>query len=248
MRIFDRIEIDKLERRDWQLWLLAISMIVILGAGVVVLMVPTVFGAAAGTSGTQPLRRVFVAFCVLNFLFVVYVADRQLAIRRLRRRLAEEQRRSAEFRARASSELIQTLPNFVHFQDSLAMQFRRASNGHEPLSLLVVELKPSKALTDPTEIETACGDAAKAMLRKLRAEDSIYRLGPSTFGVLLPGLSTCGVEMLSSRLAESLTDAAGAAGRFAFETERVSFPEHVSAAHEMEVVARSRQATQSSLR
>lgn len=240
MRIFDRIEIEKLDRRDWQLWLLAISMILILGAGVAVLMVPSVFGTPANLTGTQPLRRAFVAFCVLNFLFVVYVADRQLAIRRLRRSLIEEQRRSAELRAKASSELIQSLPNFAHFQDSLAMQFRRALNGREPLSLLVVGLKPSQTLTEPTEVETAYGDAVKAMLRKLRAVDSIYRIRPGAFGILLPGLDRVAVDTVSARLAESLTDAAGASGRFAFETERVSFPEHVSAAHEMEVVARSR--------
>lgn len=240
MRIFDRIEIDKLDSRDLQLWLLAISMIVILGTGVAVLMVPSVFGAVASSSAAQPLRRAFVAFCVLNFLFVFYVLDRQMAVRRLRRSLNEEQRRSADLRARASSELIQSLPNFTHFQDSLAMQFRRALNSREPLSLLVVGLKPSPTLTDPMEVETAYGDAVKAMLRKLRAEDSIYRLHSGAFGILLPGLDQCGVDRVSARLAESLTDAAGAAGRFAFETERVSFPEHVAAAHEMEVVARSR--------
>ena len=240
MRLFDRIEIDKLDRRDWQLWLLAISMIVILGTGVALLMYPSIFGAPVGSVGAQPLQRTFVAFCVLNFLFVVYVLDRQMAIRRLRRRLLEEQRRNAKLRAKASSDLIRSLPNFAHFQDRLAMQFRRAANSHEPLSMLLVGLKQSATLADAAEVETAYGDAVKAILRKLRAEDSIYAMRPGVFGILLPGLTPAGTSLVAARLAEGLTDVAGAVSRFSFEMDVVSYPEQVAAAHQMEELARSR--------
>ncbi|HLW79648.1 MAG TPA: GGDEF domain-containing protein [Terriglobia bacterium] len=240
MKIFDRIEIEDLDRRDRHLWLLAIVMIVILGTGVALLMYPSVFAVAPGSGDVPVLRRTFVAFCVLNFLFVVYVLDRQIAVRRLRRCLIEEERQNTELRARASSELIRSLPDFNHFQDRLAMQFRRASHSHEALTLLVVGLKPSGTLRQGAELETAYGDAAKAILRKLRTEDSVYRICPGVFGVLLPGVNGRGLEAISTRLAESLTDVAGAAGRFAFEMETVSYPENVTAAHEMEIVARSR--------
>lgn len=237
--IFDRIEVDKLDRRDRQLWLLAVSMIVILATGVAVLMYPSVFGAAPQPN-TPTFQRIFMGFCVLNFLFVVYVLDRQFAIRQLRRSLAEEQKRNAELRVRASSELLRSLPNFAHFQDRLAMQFRRAVNGHDPLSMLVIGLRPSPALTDPVECETAYGDAVQSILRKLRAEDSIYRIRTGVFGILLPGLARSGAGFVAARLSESLTDAAGAGGRFSFALETVSYPEHVTAAHEMEEAARSR--------
>ena len=239
MRLFDRIEIDKLDRRDWQLWLLAISMIVILGTGVAVLMYPSIFGAPVRARGEQP-QRTFVGFCVLNFLFVVYVLDRQVAIRRLRRRLLEEQQRNAELRAKASSDLIRSLPNFAHFQDRLAMQFRRAANSREPLSMLLVGLKPSATLADAAEVETAYGDAVKAILRKLRAEDSIYAMRPGVFGILLPGLPPASTSLVAARLAEGLTDVAGAVSRFSFEMHVVSYPEQVAAAHQMEELARSR--------
>src|SRR5881396_2984184 len=139
MRVFDHIEIDELDRRDRHLWLLAISMIVILGAGTALLMYPPVFGAPSDPSARM-FQRIFVGFCALNSLFVVYLLERQVTIRRLRRRLIEEQRRNAELHAKASKDLIASLPNFAHFQDRLAMQFRRAVNSREPLSLLVVSL------------------------------------------------------------------------------------------------------------
>lgn len=239
MRIFDRIEVDALDRRDWQLWLLAVSMIVILGAGVAVLMYPSVFGAPPGPN-TPGFQRVFTAFCVLNFLFVVYVLDRQFAIRQLRKSLAAEQKRNTELRVKASSELLHTLPNFAHFQDRLAMQFRRAVNSRDPLSMLVIGLKPSALLSAPLECETAYGDAVQAMLRKLRPEDSIYRIRSGVFGILLPGLRRSGAGVVAERMSESLTDAAGAGARFSFAVETVSYPEHVTAAHEMEEAARSR--------
>jgi len=239
MRVFDHIEIDELDRRDRHLWLLAISMIVILGAGTALLMYPPVFGAPSDPNARM-FQRIFVGFCALNSLFVVYLLERQVTIRRLRRRLIEEQRRNAELHAKASKDLIASLPNFAHFQDRLAMQFRRAVNSREPLSLLVVSLTPSKTSTQPGEIETALGDAVKAVLRKLRAEDSLYKVRRGVFAILLPGLPRTTADCFASRLADGLADVAGALSRFSFEMETMSYPEHAAAAHEMEQMARSR--------
>jgi hypothetical protein len=82
--------------------------------------------------------------------------------------------------------LLETLPGFPHFQDRLTMGFRGAAQISEPLSLVLVRLKPSHTFDNPREISIALRDAARVLIRKLRTDDSLYLLSASVFGIVLP--------------------------------------------------------------
>jgi hypothetical protein len=82
--------------------------------------------------------------------------------------------------------LLETLPGFPHFQDWLTMGFRGAAQISEPLSLVLVRLKPSHTFDNPREISIALRDAARVLIRKLRTDDSLYLLSASVFGIVLP--------------------------------------------------------------
>jgi len=238
MRVFDQIDAMTLDRREWHLWLLAIVFIVVLGLGMALLMYPTAFSSPVILTGTT-LRKAFFGFCTLTILLAGYLLDRQLIIRQLRRELLEEQARNVAIRHQASAELLETLPGFSHFQDRLAMEYRRANTTHQPLSMLIISLSPSHLLSDLKEIDASYGDAAKAVVRRLRREDSIYMFRPGVFGIVLPGTSGNDAYRVSERLAEGLRDASGASDRFAFDLRVVNYPEHTASAREMEQVARS---------
>lgn len=238
MRIFDQIDPLAIDRRDSQLWMLAIAIILVLAAGVALLMYPAVVTGPLPLSGAT-LRKVFIGFCVLCALLVGYLLDRQLVIRRLRRQLSEEQTQNARLLEQASADLLETLPGFSHFQDRLAMEFRRAANTQLPLSLVMVSLRPSPALSDTGGVATAFGDAAKALIRRLRREDSIYLFRLGVFGIVLPGLSGANANRVAERLDEGLTDASGASNRFSFDVRMLNYPEHSATAREMEQMAAS---------
>jgi GGDEF domain-containing protein len=236
MRIFDRIDAATLERRDWQLWALAMVTIFVLTAGLAVLMYPTVLSAAEGSGGVL-LRRSFLGFCVLCLLLEVYLLDRQLVIRRLRSQLVEEQRLKASILEQASADLLGSMPGFSHFQDRLTMEFRRAANIQQPLSLLVVGLKVSRDVSSTGGVAAAQGDAAKVLIRKLRGEDSIYLFRSGVFGIVLPGVRGADANRVAERLHEGLADAAGANCRFTAEIRMINYPEHSSTARELEQMA-----------
>jgi GGDEF domain-containing protein len=238
MDIFDRIEPSKVDRRDAQLWVLAIAMILILSGGLALLAYPAIFSGPVEVSGPW-VRRVFMGFCALSLLLIGYLIDRQVTIRRLRSRLQSERTRAARLLSQASADLLETLPRFEHFQDRLAMEFRRAVSLQQPLSLLIVQLKFASGLGGLPESSTAIGDAAKAMVRKLRGEDSMYLFSMGVFGVLLPGVRGMDAHRVSDRLADGLHDASGAGNRFSFEVRVVNYPEHVAAAREMEQTAKA---------
>jgi GGDEF domain-containing protein len=238
MTLFDRIEPAKLDRRELQLWVLAITVILVLATGMALLMYPTAFLNPLILTGLT-LRKAFFGFCALSVLLVGYLIDRQIAIRQLRQRLAEKQNLILRIRSEASADLLRSLPGLDHFQDRLIMEHRRASRSGQPLSILAVRLTPARGLTETGEVVAACGDAAKAITRKLRNGDSLYRLATGLFSLVLPGLDTENAYRMADRLSDGLGDASGASSRFTFEVRVFNYPEHVATARQLEDAART---------
>jgi GGDEF domain-containing protein len=234
MRVFDRVPSGSLERREMHLILLAGSSIIVLAAGLALFMYPVVFSPTASAS-SRAMSVAFIGFCVLSVLLVLYLVDRQVTIRRLRLEIAEERMRSSEALKQASADLLATLANFSSFQDQLAMEYRRAAAGKQNLSVLVVATKVREAFSEPSLSMAVFGDAAKAISRKLREQDSIYILTYGHFGVILPGVDASSVKRVSARLVEGLRDAAGASNRFSFAVHGITYPEQASSAHDLEL-------------
>jgi GGDEF domain-containing protein len=239
MRVFDRVPpSESLERREMHLILLACLAIIVLAAGLALFMYPVVFSQAPTAPVSPPPRAMSIAFfgfCLLSILLAVYLVDRQFTIRRLRQQIGEERRRSSEALRQASADLLATLAHFSSFQDQLAMEFRRAAAGKQNLTVLVITTKVLEALSDVNASTSVFGDAAKAITRKLREEDSIYILARGHFGVILPGVDSPTAKRVSARLVEGLTDAAGANNRFSFDVHGITYPEQASSAHDLEL-------------
>ncbi len=238
MHIFDHIDPTKLERRDAQLWMLAIAMLVIFAVGIALLIYPAAFTMPVVLSGSF-LKKIYFGFCTLALLVVGYLMERRIVISRLRAQLKEEESRRQRLLNEASADLLASLPGLEHFHDRLAMEFRRAVHAELPLSLVLVSIRPAARLTDPGDVTNAFGDAAKAMLRKLRGEDSIYLFHPGVFGVVLPGVPAPSARRVEERLSEGLDKAAGANSRFTAHLQAVNFPEDVATAHEMDRAAKA---------
>jgi GGDEF domain-containing protein len=233
MDVFDKVNQQTLNRRDRQLSILALAMIVILGGGMALLMYPAVFAKTASTAA-PPSRPLFFGFCALCILMVIYLVNRQFMVQQLRSKLIEEREQMAAILEQSSAELLATLMGFSHFQDRLIMDFRRSTQTQEPLSLLLVRLNPSKHFKEGPQAQVAFGDAAKVLSRKLRGEDSLYRLSSGVFGIVLPATNEAAAKQAASRLAEGLADASGASNRFTAEIQVVNYPKNVTTASEME--------------
>lgn len=233
MEIFDRVDPGKVDRRHWQLSMLSLGMIVVLGAGVALLMYPAVFGSNAAP-GEPHSRILFFGFCGLCVLVVAYLLNRQYLVHQLRKDLVEQRTEIAHLRQEASSDLLGTLPGFNHFQDRLTMGFRRAAQIGEPLSLVMARLRPSPMFDSTPEVAVARGDAAKVLMRKLRKDDSLYLLASGVFAIILPNTPSADMNRIAERMAEGLADASGASNRFSVDIQVVNYPEQASTASEIE--------------
>jgi len=232
MLIFDRVRLQDIDRRDWQLWVLAIVMILILAGGLALHMF-----ALASTTGLWVSRRAIltgiIGFCVLAVLFAGYLVDRLIVIAHLRRELREEKKRNLEMRTQGNKELLQTLSGPTQFGERLGLELHRAAQSKLPLSGLTISLEVSPGISDADGIYSAFGDAVKAMMHRLRADDSIYQFTSGVFGLLLPGTGLDLARGVAMRVADALNEAMGISKRYSFDIHISNFPEHAKTAEQM---------------
>jgi len=225
MKIFDEIRVQNLDRRQFQLTVLASMSIVVLATGVAVLMYPAIFSQDILVS-RQTFRFAFYGFCCLSVLLVGYLWDRQLTIRRLTKQVQSEQRRSTSFRSRAGSDLLNTIPGIAGFREQLSALNRRTAGGKAaPVSVAVVRLYLSGMVSDKTDEQVVFGDAAQVIQRRLRRTDSVYVLSSGVYGIILPGMDQLSAQRFTASLELGLLDAAGVDSRFTADVQLLKTPE-----------------------
>jgi GGDEF domain-containing protein len=235
MGTLNRTELDRLERRELQLTILAAAFVLVQAAGLAMFMYPLVFLHPIGNKWT--LRAAFFGFCALTVLFVGYLLDHQRTVHKLKQQILAELERNITLQHQASVDLLQTMPDQNHFWDRLTMEYRRAMTMQKTLSILLVKAKPAVAIQNDASSE-AWSDAAKAMSRKLRPTDSIYRLATDTFALVLPETDVLNAKRVAVRLQEEL-QTVRAKHNVSFEITAHNYPEHVKSAHELEDIVKS---------
>jgi GGDEF domain-containing protein len=237
MATLNRTELDKLERREWNITLLAAVFVLVLATGLALFMYPLVF-VHPDESRKWMLRVAFFGFCALTLLFVGYLFDHQRTVSKLKQQLLSELERNVELRHQAGVDLLQSMPDINHFWDRLTMEYRRAMTMQKNLSLLLVKTKIGGAPSKPEGNSAGWSDAAKAISRKLRPTDSIYRLAPDLLGIVLPETDTVNAKRVAMRLQEELQPVRANHG-LAFDITSHNYPEHVKSAHELEDIVKS---------
>jgi diguanylate cyclase (GGDEF)-like protein len=236
MGMLNRAELDNLERRELQLTILAAAFVLVQAAGLAMFMYPLVFLHPIGNKYT--LRVAFFGFCALTLLFVGYLLDRQRTVRKLKEQILAELDRNVTLQHQASVDLLQSMPDQNHFWDRLTMEFRRAMTMQKTLSLLLVKAKSANASANNDGSSEAWSNAAKAMSRKLRPTDSLYRLSTDTFALVLPETDVLNAKRIAVRLQEEL-QGVRAKHNLAFDITAHNYPEHVKSSHELEEIVKS---------
>jgi GGDEF domain-containing protein len=228
-------ELERLERRDRQLWLLALSMLGVLTLGLIVVLVPMIFGGGAPGAGLGRDAKLFYALSVLMIIFNIHLVRRQSLIRQLRRELLREE---LELRSQQGrQDLLSSLPGREQFHDSLAMQFRRAQTTAHPLSVVSVVVDPERKFTQEVERSQVLGEAAKALRGRLRSGDTLYRCTDQLFCALVPGMTRDQAHSLEGRLTDTLTHIREQKPALAFTTSVVNFPADTRSATQMASLA-----------
>jgi predicted signal transduction protein with EAL and GGDEF domain len=193
----DSRQIARLEHREIELSRLATLFVVILGVALAAFMYMYVFLVFRGRSWT--LNVAFAGFCLLAILFVAYLQLHQKSVRKLRQQVMAELERNAQLRDEPSAGLVTTMPNLAHFWDRLTAEHEMALAGETGLSVMIIEIRSATGESqedDPTLIL----DTVATVTRRLRTMDSLYRLSPNVFGLVLPSTDGLCAGAISLRL------------------------------------------------
>ena len=127
------------DRQDWQLWLLTVSVIIVLGGGLMSFMFPSVFWSN-NSSLFQAQDKAFYGFCLMMALSLSHVLQKQSALRKMRHDLVRERyRREQELIHNTLHDSLTNLPNRALLMDRVERcitgQQRRKDSGDKPKAM-----------------------------------------------------------------------------------------------------------------
>lgn len=218
-----------------QLTIFSSVFVIVLASGLAMFMYPLVFVHPEGNKWT--LRVAFFGFCALTLLFVGYLFDRQRTFNNLKEQLLAELERNVALQLQASADILKSMPDQKYFWDRLTMEFRRSLTMEKTMSLVLVKVKNPGA-PSANDRKSALSDAAKALSKKLRPTDSIYRLSDELFGIVLPETDTLNAKRIAIRLQEDL-QTIRARYSITFDLTAHNYPDHVKSSHELEDIVKS---------
>src|SRR5216683_2757242 len=86
MTTINRQELERLERRELQLTIIAAVFVFVLASGLAIFMYPLVF-VHPDIANRWTLRVAFFGFCALTLLFIGYLLERQSTVRKLKQQI-----------------------------------------------------------------------------------------------------------------------------------------------------------------
>ncbi len=202
-------KLQKLERRDWWLWSMAVVVMLLLTFAVFTMSFPGLI-KVDDPFFEASLNRAVRGLIGLVLIFNSYTIYQQVSVKRLRREFSkgiEEMRvlqaRAEEFERLAMVDALTGLPNRRSADARLASEAARSARYGHPLTVISFDLDKFKQIND-TYGHLAGDLVLKEFARRLgtaiRKSDIAARMGGDEFLVLLPECSSSQVQALLDRL------------------------------------------------
>ena len=206
-----------LERRDWELWSIALLLLTVFAGG----LLADFYHRTTEARLLSPLvaRFLWVALFGLIALVVllnIYLIVRRRALLQLWRRHLLQQQESEQEREQAMLDPLTQLYSRRFFDDMIPKEVCRSERTGRPLSFLLLDLDGFKKINQ--ELGHFVGDevlrGVAALLRDtLRASDYSFRFGGDELLAVLPDTPAEGVAEVAARLQKKLAARADLAQR-----------------------------------
>ena len=202
-------ELDRLERRDWWLWITAIIVMSLLTVAVVSMSFPNLL-KVDDPFFQYSLNQAIHGLVGLVLLFNAYTVYQQWTIKKLRRQFSEQlgmmnrlQARAEEYHKLATSDALTGLYNRRFGDQRLEAEAARSQRYGRPLTVVAIDLNDFKQINDT--YGHAAGDLvlrefSERLNGAIRVSDVAVRMGGDEFLVILPECPTERVEAMLKRL------------------------------------------------
>src|SRR5260370_32873280 len=195
-------ELQRIEKRDWWIWIYTVFVILLLTFAVIALTLPALHQGAE-TIFKIKLSEVVFGLIALVFLFNFYTIYQQILIKRLRRQLAEKQGHSDLLRNLAMIDPLTGLYNRRFAEQRLAAEVARSERKGHPLTILTLDLNNFKQINDTyghPAGDQVLQEFAAHLNKVIRGADLAVPLGGDAFLVLLPECTMPQLQLVLGRL------------------------------------------------
>ncbi len=182
-------ELSRLEKRDWELWLVVALSGLIASCGLLFTLFPSVFRQQGDLHFEITLSKwLFLGLLSLLILLNTYIAVRRTELRRARHNLVGTTIQSEVIRLQSFTDPLTEVYN-RHFLDDMAARFiSRARRTKEPLAFLLIDLDRFKEVN--TRFGHITGDfvlseVAGTLKSSTRGSDAVVRYGGDEFLIVL---------------------------------------------------------------
>jgi len=200
----------RLERRDWQFWSFLVLGLAIIGIGMAIYGMLSAPGTAWTIQGIAQLVPPML-FGVIALLVLVnfYLAQRNAVIRGLEQELVQQKIEAELNRELALQDPVTEVYNRRYLRVMLSKEISRVKRMGKSLAVMLVDITGFRRVNESlghTGGDVVLRQIAQLLQAKLRNSDLVVRFGGDEFLLILPDTDDAGVQILSTRMKESLAD------------------------------------------
>ncbi len=200
----------RFERRDWQFWSFLVLGLAILGIGIAVYGLLSSPGSAWTAKGVSQLIPPML-FGVVALLVLVnfYLAQKDSVIRGMEQELVQQKIEAELNRELALQDPVTEVYNRRYLRVMLSKEISRVKRQGKSLAVMLVDITGFRRVNESlghTGGDVVLRQIAQLLQAKVRNSDLVVRFGGDEFLLILPDTDDAGVNILISRMKESLAD------------------------------------------
>lgn len=203
-------ELRKLEKRDWELWLIVTATGVLMGAGLLAVLLPSAFLKPGSLHFEITVSKELVCgLLVLLTLANTYVISRRIEFRQLRQKMISTAMQNELIRLQSFTDPLTEIYNRRSLEELIGRFIGQARRLGKPLSFLLIDVDRFKQIN--TRFGHLTGDfvlteIATLLKGSIRGTDVAIRYGGDEFLIALANTDAPGAVTVVNRIQDSLNE------------------------------------------
>jgi diguanylate cyclase (GGDEF)-like protein len=203
-------ELRKLEKRDWELWLIVTATGILVATGLLAILLPSAFLKSGSLHFEITVsRELACGLLVLLTLANTYVISRRIEFRKLRQKTISTAMQNELIRLQSFTDPLTEIYNRRSLDELAGRFIGQARRLGKPLSFLLIDVDRFKEIN--TRFGHLTGDfvlteIATLLRGSVRGTDVAIRYGGDEFLIALANTSTAGAATVVNRIQDSLKE------------------------------------------
>jgi len=203
-------ELRKLEKRDWELWLIVTVTGILVGAGLLAVLLPTAFLKSGSLHFEITVSKELVCgLLVLLTLANTYIVSRRIEFRKLRQKMISTAMQNELIRLQSFTDPLTEIYNRRSLEELAGRFIGQAKRLGNSLTFLLIDVDRFKQVN--TRFGHLTGDfvlteIATLLKGSIRGTDAAVRYGGDEFLIMLSNTNAAGAATVVDRIETSLNE------------------------------------------